>query len=310
VTKKDDLHALVSGLDPNKAYVISTDSEVVSVPYSDLESAIGRLLCSAEEILVREQEEAFFECSLEVYVSTDCKMFLKLAVGPLQGEEEIVNKKLWDFQVERLMCVVGLPRECGQDFQKMAHAVFSAFCSYGATRLVINPVMITKSKMVLAIRAQLLIDDCSYVVHKKIFSDTSLSEYPVIVDEGVGNIVCIANSQPLVLALVDALSAHGIHASMAIDIGAKMDEKSIGKAFTLASTQKPKQKILIYFFTGLENASIAAKAVGDHLGKVSCVGLFLEGTNVSGAGYVLHNDREQCSLLLSLQSAVAWAKKE
>ena len=309
VTKKDEIHAVVSKLEPNKVYVLSSEAEVVNAPYLEVEEVIAKLLCSSEEVMVREQVDVIFECSLEIYVSNECKMFLKISFKNRQYEEEILNKKLWDFQIERAVCAVGVPKESGSNFLKMVHAAFASFCSYDAVRLCIDPIVFTKSKMLLAIRAQMLLDDCSSFLHKEFFPDVSSPKYPIVIKEAGEGIVCIGNTQPMVLALVDVLSTHGVHSSMAIDVGTEMDENSIGKAFEIASKQNQQQKVLIYFFTGLTNAYNIARGVKGQLSKVGSVGIYLEGTNVSGAAYVLHTEREQCALLRSLSSVVAWAKE-
>ena len=185
--------------------------------------------------------------------------------------------------------------------------------SVDATQIEINPFVETADGDVYCVDAKLTFDDCAAYRQQRIFAmddnidadarELLAAKHDLNYVPLDGTIGCLVNGAGLAMATMDAVKMHGAEPANFLDVGGRVDEQAVLKAFEIITADQPCGKksvsrtdkvinlqnvrvILVNIFGGIVNCDLIAKGLVDasqSLHLTVPVIVRLEGTNADAA---------------------------
>lgn len=194
-----------------------------------------------------------------------------------------------------------------QDIVKSLHA---CFIDNDATLIEINPLVLTKEKVLVAGDCKMTLDDAAAFRHKDWNFEQQKVEANFVTLNQWGNVATIANGAGLAMATVDAVANESMHPANFLDIGGGASSESVLAAFNRIIEYPEVKVILINIFAGITRCDEVAKAIIEarqHIDSLPPLCIRLAGTNYKQAADLLEN--EGITLLPTLDACLASAKE-
>ena len=210
---------------------------------------------------------------------------LRVAVDPAVGMQA--------FQAREIVFGLGIEPDIVQRVERLILGAYRAFRDLDATKVEINPLVITKNKTVVALDAKMSFDENALFRRPQISELRDKSQEDpretYANDRGLayvgldGDIGCIVNGAGLAMATLDMIKLSGGEPANFLDIGGGASPERVQKSFKAVLKDKNVKAILVNVFAGINRCDWVAKGVVDAIKELEIkvpVVVRLAGTNV------------------------------
>ncbi len=265
----------------------------------------GRLV---KRLLVEEAQDIAKELYLGVVIdrARECPVVMASTEGGVEIEKvaaehpELIFKEwvnpaagLAGFQARKLVFELGLAGETHKQAVKFIASLYKAFQMSDASLAEINPLIITKAGVVLALDAKMNFDDNAIPRHPEIQAMRDLDEEDLLEVEASkynlnyikldGNVGCMVNGAGLAMATMDIIKYSGGMPANFLDVGGGVTEEAVSNAFKILVADKDVKAALINIFGGIVRCDLIANGIVKAAKELSTqipIVVRLEGTNV------------------------------
>ena len=185
-------------------------------------------------------------------------------------------------------------------FVTMLQNLYRLFVDYDCSLVEINPLVITKEEMVIALDAKVNFDDNALFRHPDVHEYRDLDEEDPLeveaskfnlnyinLDGNVGNMV---NGAGLAMATMDIIKQAGAEPANFLDVGGGASAEMVENGFRIILSDKNVKGILINIFGGILRCDVLANGVVEAAKKTGIqvpVVVRMEGTNVEAGRKIL-----------------------
>jgi succinyl-CoA synthetase beta subunit len=228
---------------------------------------------------------------------------LKEPMHPLLG--------LQAYQARELAYKLGFKDKLAGEAAKLMMNLAKAFIKTDASLAEINPLVVTKDGMLLAIDAKFNFDDNALFRQKTIAEmrdETQEKELDVRAHKAGlnyialdGNIGCLVNGAGLAMSTMDIIKLHGAEPANFLDVGGSVTSEGAVEAFSIILADPQVKGILVNIFGGIAKCDLIADALvtaGRQIGFKVPVVVRLEGTNVEKAREILAGAKAELPTLI------------
>ncbi len=204
------------------------------------------------------------------------------------------------YQARKIAKALSLEGDAVKRFMRMSQALARAYVETDASLAEINPLVITKDGVVLALDAKMSFDDNALFRHPEIreLRDPD-EEEPLEVEASAhslnyiklqGNIGCMVNGAGLAMATMDIIKHVGGEPANFLDVGGGANAEQVAAAFRILLSDAHVKAVLINIFGGILRGDILAGGIVDAARKMDVkvpMVVRLEGTNVEEGRKIL-----------------------
>jgi succinyl-CoA synthetase beta subunit len=198
----------------------------------------------------------------EIERSTPEKIY-RIPVDPLLG--------LRDFQSRDLAASIDLPRELWKTFIQLTHDLWRVYSDFDATRVEINPLVITGEQKLVALDGKISIDDCALFRHPDLtdYVESGI-ERPVEIEakkfgltyiKMEGNIGCLVNGAGLAMSTIDNIRMSGGEPANFMDIGGGASAERVSAALRIILLDPSIKSVLVNIFGGITRCDEVAQGI-------------------------------------------------
>ena len=229
---------------------------------------------------------------IELVAERTPEKIVRMAVDPLLG--------LQPYQTRKLAKVLDIPSGEMRNACKLFANLYRLFTACDCSMVEVNPLVITKGGVVLALDAKFNFDDNALFRHPEIQSYRDIAEEdPREVEASKsglsyigldGNIACLVNGAGLAMATMDIIKHHGGEPANFLDVGGGATEHQVTEAFKILISDKRVKAILVNIFGGIMKCDIIAHGIINAVKTVNLpvpLVVRLEGTNVDAGRKLL-----------------------
>lgn len=241
-------------------------------------------------ILIIASEEGGMD--IEEVAETSPEKIIKVYVNPLNG--------IQSFHCRKVSFGLNLPSAVVKEFSQMLNRLYQLFIENDCSMVEINPLVITKENMVLALDAKMDFDDNALFRHKDLLDfrdldeedplDVEASKYNlnyINLDGTVGNMV---NGAGLAMAVMDTIKLAGAEPANFLDVGGGATAEMVENGFKIILSDDKVKAILINIFGGILRCDVLASGVVEAARKTQIdvpLVIRMEGTNVEEGRRIL-----------------------
>ena len=180
--------------------------------------------------------------------------------------------------------------------------LYELFIGVDATQVEVNPFGLTDQNEVVCFDAKINFDDNAQFRQREIFAmeDTSESdpreleaaEHDLNYIAMEGNIACLVNGAGLAMATMDIIQLHGGSPANFLDVGGKVQESQVEKAFNLLTKDPAVRAIFVNIFGGIVDCKVIATGIINACNKTGLelpLVVRLKGANMEAARELLAN---------------------
>ncbi len=204
------------------------------------------------------------------------------------------------YQARKVAKALSLKGDAVKRFTRMSQALARAYVETDASLAEINPLIITKDGVVLALDAKMSFDDNALFRHPEIreLRDPD-EEEPLEVEASAhslnyiklqGNIGCMVNGAGLAMATMDIIKHVGGEPANFLDVGGGASSEQVAAAFRILLSDPNVKAVLINIFGGILRGDILAGGIVDAARKMDVkvpMVVRLDGTNVEEGRKIL-----------------------
>ncbi len=254
---------------------------------------------------------------IEEVARTNPEKIIKVHINPLIG--------IKDYQTRDIAGGIDLPRQYWKSFGDILQGLWRAYENNDATLAEINPLIISKNKLLIALDGKMLIDDNALFRHHDLAemrdtdedapSEIEARKYGLTFIKLDGNIGCMVNGAGLAMASMDILKYFGGDPANFLDIGGGAGADKVVAALRIILSDPNVKAILLNIFGGITRCDEVARgiitAIAEVQPKVPMV-VRLVGTNAEEGRQILASANLITAETLAdaAQKAVAAAKGE
>lgn len=196
---------------------------------------------------------------------------LRQQIDPLLGLQE--------FMVRKSFKHLNLSKEIYKDFRALIFSLYRLFIEYDCELAEINPLALSKEKMLVAIDSKVTIDDNSLYKHPDLLEFKnrrveSMSEierkaelYGLNYVELEGYVGVLGNGAGLTMATMDLVSYYGGEPANFLDIGGGATREKVGSALSLLLENRKIKVIFINILGGITRCDEVAEGIVSALKK-------------------------------------------
>lgn len=212
------------------------------------------------------------------------------------------SQKLHHFQLMHLVKALGLDENAKKEAITIIQGCVDAFFSLDALLIEINPLVLTKAGLLLALDAKIQIDDNALFRQPELAtmwdpSQVSKAEQDAKAHDLAyvaldGTIGCIVNGAGLAMATMDLIRFWGGEPANFLDVGGGASQEKVVEGFKILFKDPKVKAVLVNIFGGIMNCEIIAQSLQQavrELGAHIPVVVRMEGTNVASAKEMLQN---------------------
>ena len=227
----------------------------------------------------------------EVSVKTP-ERIIKVQINPLLGMQS--------YHCRAVAFGLNLSPAVMKPFVTMLQNLYRLFVNYDCSLVEINPLVITKEEMVIALDAKVNFDDNALFRHPDIHAYRDLDEEdPLEVEASkfdlnyinlVGNVGNMVNGAGLAMATMDIIKQAGAEPANFLDVGGGASAEMVENGFRIILSDKNVKGILINIFGGILRCDVLANGVVEAARKTGIkvpVVVRMEGTNVEEGRKIL-----------------------
>jgi succinyl-CoA synthetase beta subunit len=223
---------------------------------------------------------------------------------------------LMPFQVKKLAFGLGLEGDAFRNGVEFLTALYKAYEATDASLAEINPLVLTKEGLVMALDAKMNFDDNALYRHPEIVELRDFDEEsPLEVEASKshlnyvkldGNVGCMVNGAGLAMATMDIIKLTGGEPANFLDVGGGASVEAVSDGFRIILSDPNVRAILINIFGGIVRCDRVAQGVIEAVKRVSVflpVVVRLEGTNAKEGADLLRNSGHNFTVASGLQDA-------
>jgi succinyl-CoA synthetase beta subunit len=223
---------------------------------------------------------------------------------------------LMPFQAKKLAFGLGLEGEAYKNGVRFLTALYKAYEATDASLAEINPLVLTKEGLVMALDAKMNFDDSALYRHPEIVELRDLDEEsPLEVEASKshlnyikldGNVGCMVNGAGLAMATMDIIKLTGGEPANFLDVGGGANVETVSSGFKIILSDPNVKAILINIFGGIVRCDRVAQGVIDAAKRSSItlpVVVRLEGTNAKEGSELLQNSGLNFAVASGLKDA-------
>jgi succinyl-CoA synthetase beta subunit len=181
-------------------------------------------------------------------------------------------------------------------FQAIAAALYRLYLEKDLSLVEVNPLIVTKAGMLMALDAKMNIDPNALFRHPELAAlrdstqedpmERRASEHDLNYVSLDGDIACMVNGAGLAMATMDLIKLHGGRPANFLDVGGGATSERVTAAFELILSNKKVRAVLVNIFGGIVRCDLIAEGVINAVKKVGVqlpVVVRLEGNNADKA---------------------------
>ena len=284
-----------------------------------------------KRILIEEginiDREFYVGITLDRAVSKDVMMVsteggVEIEKVAAESPEKIIKEKiepelgLQQFQARKLAYALGLEGDQHKNAVKFLISLYRAYAGTDASLAEINPLVVTKEGIVLALDAKMNFDDNALYRRKDIAEYRDLDEEDPLEIEASkydlnyikldGNVGCMVNGAGLAMATMDIIKLAGGEPANFLDVGGTANKETVSNGFKIILSDPNVEAILINIFGGIVRCDRVAQGVIDAATEMRVkvpIVIRLEGTNAIEAGVMLNESGLNFEVASSLKDA-------
>src|SRR5918993_2775143 len=231
---------------------------------------------------------------VEEVAETDPEAMRMLHVDPLLG--------LQDFHGRRLAFESGIAEDVIRPIGAMLAKLYDVFVREDATLVEVNPLLVTKSREVVALDAKLTVDDNALFRHPDVAEMRDLSaEDPqerMAKERGLtyvkldGNVGILGNGAGLVMSTLDVVAQAGGKPANFLDAGGGGDAEGVVDALGVITADPQVKSIFFNVFGGITRCDEVARGILDALDRMTIehpIVVRLDGTNAEQGRDILED---------------------
>ncbi len=199
---------------------------------------------------------------IEEVAATAPEKIIKVHIDPLLG--------IKDYQTRDIASGIDLPREYWKSFGEIVKGLWHAYTDNDATLAEINPLVISKDKLV-ALDGKMIIDDNATFRHSNLNemrdldieapSEIEARKYGLTFIKLDGNIGCMVNGAGLAMATMDIIKLFGGEPANFLDIGGGAGADKVAAAMRIILSDPNVKAILFNVFGGITRGDEVAKGI-------------------------------------------------
>ena len=212
-------------------------------------------------------------------------------------DDEISNE-----DCEKIIEIFNLNQDIKNKAILLIKAIFKMFVSTNANMVEINPLILTKEKLIVCLDAKVNFDDNALFKHPEILELRDLNEEdPTEIEASKhdlayikldGSIGCMVNGAGLAMATMDIIKLYGQEPANFLDVGGGASKEKVSAAFKIILSDKNVKGILINIFGGIMRCDVLAQGVVDAAKEINInvpLVVRLAGTNFVEGKKILDN---------------------
>ncbi len=245
---------------------------------------------------------------IETVAEESPEKIIKVYINPLLG--------ILPFHCRDIAFGLQLPPSVMKSFYEILTNLYRLFVDYDCSILEINPLVITKEEIMMALDAKINFDDNALFRHQEIVDYRDLDEEDPLeveaskynlnyinLDGNVGNMV---NGAGLAMATMDIIKLAGAEPANFLDVGGGANEEMVEIGLKIILSDKNVKGILINIFGGILRCDVLAKGVVEAARKTGInvpVVVRMEGTNVDEGRRILSESGLNLTTAVDLKDA-------
>jgi succinyl-CoA synthetase beta subunit len=217
---------------------------------------------------------------------------LRVGIDPVTG--------LQPFHVRKIGFGLGLDDNAVRALEKLLRGLYRAFVALDAALIEINPLVVTKAGLLVALDAKMNFDDNALFRHKDVADLRDVGEEdPAEVEAGKhglnyikldGTIGCMVNGAGLAMATMDIIKLYGAEPANFLDVGGGASQDKVTAAFKILLADPHVKGVLVNIFGGIMRCDVIAEGVvaaAREVGLNMPLVVRLEGNNVEQGRKIL-----------------------
>tara|TARA_B100000945_G_C20398485_1_gene606061 strand:- start:355 stop:1515 length:1161 start_codon:yes stop_codon:yes gene_type:complete len=232
------------------------------------------------------------------------------------------NEDLKPFQARKLAFSLNLKNIQIRNAVNTFLSLWKVFKNFDCSLMEINPLVLTKTDLIIALDSKINFDDNALFRQKSIQDLRDLSEEDPSEVEAAshhlnyikldGNVGCMVNGAGLAMGTMDIIKLHGGIPANFLDVGGVANANTVAHGFKIILSDKNVKSILVNIFGGIVRCDRVANGIINALDKVNVqipVIVRLEGTNSDIASKLLSECKHNFIVANSLYDAAEKAVK-
>ncbi len=207
---------------------------------------------------------------IEEVARTNPEKIIKVHIDPLLG--------LRDYQTRDIAIGIDLPKEHWKQFGEICRGLYRAYVECDATLAEINPLVILKENILMALDGKMLLDDNALFRHPDLAemrdvdeeapAETEARKYDLSFIKLDGNIGCMVNGAGLAMTTMDIVKLFGGEPANFLDIGGGAGAEKVAAALRIILSDKNVKAVLFNIFGGITRCDEVAKGILTALAEV------------------------------------------
>ncbi len=245
---------------------------------------------------------------IEEVARKDPNLILKESIHPAYG--------LQPYQVRKLAGGLGLDAGLRNEAYRFMSALYSAFRETDASLAEINPLVLTRDNVLIALDAKMSFDDNALYRQPRVREmrdyeeedplETRASRHGLNYIKLDGNVGCMVNGAGLAMATMDIIKLAGGEPANFLDVGGGASAEQVKHAFKILVSDAGVRAVLINIFGGIVRGDVVASGVVEALTDIGVnvpVVIRLEGTNAEEGRQILRQSSLEFEVADSMRDA-------
>lgn len=205
-----------------------------------------------------------------------------------------------DYHLRDVGFSLGLDGQLLRDFGRILRQLYHLFVEYDCSMLEINPLVITKDDMIVALDAKIDIDANALFRHPDINemhdpdeedpAELEAAKYNLNYINLSGNVGNMVNGAGLAMATMDIIKQAGARPANFLDVGGTADAEMVEKGFEIILADTDVKAVFINIFGGIFRCDVLANGIVQAASNLNInvpVVVRMEGTNVEEGRKIL-----------------------
>ncbi len=221
----------------------------------------------------------------------------KIITTKINITDEISNE-----DCEKIIKIYNLTDDAKKQAILLIKSVYNMFIGTDANMIEVNPLILTKEKIIICLDAKVNFDSNALFKHPEIIELRDLNEEdPAEIEASKhdlayikldGSIGCMVNGAGLAMATMDIIKLYGKEPANFLDVGGGASKEKVSAALKIILSDKNVKGILINIFGGIMRCDVLAQGVVDAAKEISInipLVVRLAGTNFKEGKEILDN---------------------
>ena len=213
-----------------------------------------------------------------------------------------ISDEILDADCEKIIQIFNLDGDVKNQAIAIIKSVYKMFISTDANMVEVNPLILTKEKIIICLDAKVNFDSNALFKHPKIMELRDLNEEdPTEIEASKhdlayikldGSIGCMVNGAGLAMATMDIIKLYGKEPANFLDVGGGASKEKVSAALKIILSDKNVKGILINIFGGIMRCDVLAQGVVDAAKEINIsvpLVVRLAGTNFKEGKKILDN---------------------